>query len=99
MQLYARQGDLVFEKLPDDFDMGTLTNSVGLVLAGSTSSRHVVTGAVLTREDGITRLLQVSEPTEVVHDDRHLSTQLAVGKYRVSKLRERHDQNDRQVED
>lgn len=99
MELYARQGDLVFNKLPDNFEMGELVAASDLVLAGSTSSRHVVRGPSLTREDGTDRLVKVVTATQVSHDDRHLPTELIPGNYRASKLRERHGDGDRQVED
>jgi hypothetical protein len=97
MELYARQGDLVFTRIPKIDE--ELTKKSNLVLAGALSAPHTVTGEVLARQDGSTTFLRVTEPVTVAHAGRHLPVQLEPGDYRASPLRERGGEGDRAVED
>lgn len=97
MHIYARQGDLVFNKVPSV--SGDLKPSRGLVLSGSDSDPHTVVGETLSRRDGRNIFLRVGAPTEVTHAGRHLPITLEAGDYEVYPLRERGDQEDRAVED
>ncbi len=98
MQLYARHGDLVFDKL-DTPITGDLDKHVDLILAGNDSAPHTVRGQVeARREEGIT-FLRVAKATTVDHAGRHMPITLEPGDYEVRPLRERHDGADRAVED
>lgn len=96
MELYARQGDLVFDKRAVSGDLVARTN---LVLAGETSAPHTVQGKVLARQEGLRTFLRVAETTQVMHAGRHLPITLDPGDYEVRPLRERGDSGDRAVED
>jgi hypothetical protein len=98
MQLYARQGDLVFNKLSGPVP-GELKPVTGLVLSGRDSGPHTVVGLVGHRRDGRTLFLSVGEPTEVTHAGRHKAITLEPGSYEVYPLRERGGVEDRAVED
>lgn len=96
MELYARQGDLVFDKTPVT---GELEKAVNPVLAGRDSAPHTIRGTVLMRRDGALTMIRVAEQTEVTHAGRHLPITLEPGDYIISPLRERGDGFDRSVED
>lgn len=98
MQLYARQGDLVFKKL-DSAPSGEFKPVRGLVLAGNDSAAHTVAGLVMHRQDGRRHFIEAKEPTEVGHAGRHKTVPLQAGFYEISPLRERGDGSDRDVED
>jgi len=96
MQLYARQGDLVFDKRPLS---GEFKQEAGVVLAGRDSAPHTVVGTVGVRREGLTTLLRVKRKTLVTHAGRHKTIALEPGDYEVRPLRERGSGEDRAVED
>jgi hypothetical protein len=98
MHIYARQGDLVIEKLSTPIS-AELTEHQGLVLAGRDTSPHRIAGKVLAAQDGRTWLVRVAAPAQVGHSDRHNAVALEPGDYRIKPLRERGDSGDRAVED
>lgn len=98
MHIYARQGDLVIDKLSVAIT-GDLEKATGLVLAGRDSAPHVVRGTVQMRRNGRRTLLRVAEATIIEHAGRHHSTPLEPGDYEARPLRERGDGADREVDD
>lgn len=98
MQLYARQGDLVFKKLSEPI-VGTLKPVTGLVLAGNDSAPHTVAGLVNHRQDGRRHFIEVPTATVSQHAGRHVAVALEAGSYEITPLRERGDGADRAVED
>lgn len=98
MELYGRQGDLVFKKVPAIRE-DRLKKATGLVLAGTGSSPHTVAGTVLFRAEGHKHFLKVTEATRAEHAGRHNALALEPGSYEVYPLRERGDGQDRAVED
>lgn len=101
MNLYARQGDIVIEKLTLAI-AGDLYPARNIVFAGDSSGhRHVLRGAALTRAEGDRTLVRVAEPTALEHEkaDGHQSVTLEPGDYEIRSLRERGDGSDRAVED
>lgn len=96
MELYARQGDLVFEKRKLS---GEFVEQSGVVLAGQNSAPHTVVGKVGHRREGLTTFLRVKRTTTVTHAGRHLPVKLEPGDYEVRPLRERGSGADRMVED
>lgn len=106
MHFYARQGDLVFNRLPGELqvlsrlpDDKELKPASGLVLSGTDSDPHTVAGLALVHRDGRGIFLRGPETTEVAHAGRHLAISLEAGDYEVYPLRERGDRDDRAVED
>lgn len=96
MQLYARQGDLVFNKRAIS---GDLTKAPTLTLAGDDAPHNVV-GEFEFRKDGLRTFLRIGEKgAEVTHGGRHKTVTLTAGDYEVYPLRERGDASDRAVED
>lgn len=101
MYLYARQGDLVIEKLSTPIT-AKLTAAVDLVLAGSSSGRrHRLRGRQMVLIEERRTLVRVAEPTVLEHDSPtgHKTTPIEPGDYEFRSLRERGDRSDRQVED
>ena len=100
MNIYARQGDLVFHKIgavpvaPDK-----LEKKQGVILAGTDTAPHMIGGTVLHAQQDRVHYLHIIEPTEVTHQGRHLPVKLEAGYYEVRPLRERGDKFDRMVED
>ncbi len=106
MEFYARQGDLIFNKLPGQLQALSrfpsdveLKPTTGLSLAGSDSDPHTVVGPVLAWREGRNSFIRLSAPTEVLHAGRHVAAPLEAGDYEVYPLRERGDQEDRVVTD
>ena len=99
MELYARQGDLVFNKLSTPVREAEMKPVRGLVLAGTDSSPHSIPGLVLHRQEGRKHFFVVKEPTVSEHAGRHKPVALEAGAYEVYPLRERGDGQDRAVED
>lgn len=104
MQLYARQGDLVIQKL--DTINGELTEAKSLVFAGDSSGHpHSLVGKVLARREGRRTLVKVTADREITHGKPggHKTVVLTgspkPGFYEVRPLRERGDGADRAVED
>lgn len=96
MNIYARQGDLVFEQTTIT---GDLTAANSAVLAGHDSAAHTVKGAMSLRTEGLVTFLRAAKKVTVTHAGRHLPITLEPGDYRVFPLRERGDGTDRAVED
>ena len=100
MKLYARQGDLIIEKLTQ-VD-GDFTKATNLVFAGDSSQhRHRLLGTVLMQRVGRAIRVQVAESLELVHETPggHKTVLFVPGAYEVRPQRERGDQGDRAVED
>ena len=98
-KFYARQGDLVIEKL-DQPIQGDLIKRVDVVFAGDSSGhRHRLLGEVFVQTTN-TRVVRVriAKATDLVHEksDGHESVQMKPGDYEIRPLRER---DDRAVED
>jgi len=102
MNLYARQGDLVIEKLADPIS-GELAPTKRIVFAGDSSGHpHVAAGKFLARKDGLRTFVRVEgKPLEIVHgkSDGHKTVSLEPGDYEIRPLRERGAGLDRAVED
>lgn len=96
MNIYARQGDLVFVKQPVTGDLTPVTNPV---LAGNDTAAHTVKGKIQWRQDADQTALRVARKIIVTHAGRHLPIPLVPGDYIVYVLRERGDGFDRKVED
>jgi len=104
MELYARHGDLVIEKLEKPI-AGELSKGANIVFAGDSSGHpHTLMGAVLFRRDGRRTFVRVPEgkALELRHGKStgHKTIKLEAGAdYEVRPLRERGDGSDRAVED
>lgn len=101
MRLYARQGDLVIEKLATPI-AGDLEKTIRLTFAGDSSGHpHTLKGACLSRRDGFTTLVRVARPAVLEHGRAggHKPITLEPGDYSVRPLRERGAGIDRKVED
>jgi hypothetical protein len=101
MKLYARQGDLVIEKLAKPIE-GELIPAKDIVFAGDSSGhRHVLRGKAQHRVDGDRTLVRVAKTATLTHEksDGHKDVMLVPGDYEVRPLRERGDGSDRAVED
>lgn len=98
MELYGRQGDLVFSRV--ERADGELLPASDYVLAGAASGApHTVRGEVLARREEGRTLVRVTEPTVVEHAGRHQPLELEPGDYEIRPLRERGGEGDRAVED
>jgi hypothetical protein len=98
MELYARHGDLVFERLESkpDSELKLVTD---LVFAGDSSGRtHTLRGTCLARRDGRRTRIRLDAPAQIEHAgiDGHKTLTLEAGDYEVRPLRE---VGDRSVED
>lgn len=101
MNLYARQGDLVIEKLPRPIP-GDLEKATNVVFAGDTSGHpHILRGTALIQRDRRSTRIRLAEPMALEHGrpDGHRTVQLEPGDYEVRPLRERGGDGDRAVED
>jgi len=101
MELFARQGDLVIEKLPVPFP-GEVTKVTNFVFAGDSSGHpHTLNGTALMQRQGVATRVRIAEPMELTHGkhDGHRTVALPPGDYEVRPLRERGDGSDRAVED
>ncbi|WP_297826357.1 hypothetical protein [Mycobacterium sp.] len=103
MELYARHGDLVIEKLATPIS-GELQKGVDVVFAGDSSGHpHTLVGAVEFRRDGRRTFVRVPDGKgmELRHGKStgHKTIKLEPGDYEVRPLRERGDGADRIVED
>lgn len=98
MELFARQGDLVFERSALS---GEFTPESNVVLAGRDSAAHTIRGKVEVRREGLRTLVRVgAKAVTVDHDGRHKSVTLpAKWEGEVRPLRERGSGEDRAVED
>ena len=103
MEIFARQGDLVIEKLTQKINDGDLVKRADVVFAGDSSGhRHRLLGvALFAPASGRTQRFRVLEPTQLVHEkgDGHRTVEMVPGDYEIRPLRERGDQSDRAVED
>lgn len=101
MDLFARQGDLVIEKLPRPIK-GDLEKATNLVFAGDNSGHpHTLRGTALVQRAGAVTRIQLAEAMDLDHGrpDGHRTVSLPPGDYEVRPLRERGDGSDRAVED
>jgi hypothetical protein len=101
MNLFARQGDLVIEKLAKPF-AGTVEKVTNHVFAGDSSGHpHTLRGTVQLQREGATARVRVAEELTLEHGkpDGHRAVMLPPGDYEVRPLRERGDGSDRAVED
>ena len=104
--LYARQGDLVIDKLSVPI-AGELESVRRIVFAGDSSGHpHTLTlksrGAVAQiRRDGLRTFVRLTQTAEIVHGkpDGHKTVEMPPGDYEIRPLRERGDGYDRAVED
>ena len=102
MEIYARQGDLVIERLREPLDEESLVQQDSPVLSGiSSGHRHHIVGPALVSVTGRVTRLRISRPTQLVHEsvDGHFTVELTPGDYEIRPLRERGDVVDRAVED
>lgn len=105
MNLYARQGDLVIEKL-SKID-GELAELKGITFAGDSSGHpHSIAGKLFARREGTRTLVKVTGRREITHgkDGGHNTVVLEgsakePGLYEVRPLRERGDGSNRAVDD
>jgi len=105
MEIYARQGDLVIERVTSI--RGELTEMKGITFAGDSSGHpHSIAGKVLARREGRSTLVKVTSNREITHGrpGGHKTVVLKgsakkPGYYSVRPLRERGDGSDRAVED
>lgn len=102
MKLFARQGDLVIERL--DGKLGEdLIPKRDVVFAGDSSGhRHRLLGEALVQPStGRTTRFRIAMTTDLVHEkaDGHETITLKAGEYEIRPLRERGDASDRAVED
>jgi len=105
MELYARQGDLVIEKVTSI--SGKLEKVKGVTFAGDSSGHpHTLAGAIEMRREGRATLVKVTGKREITHgkEGGHKTVTLngsaaKPGYYSVRPLRERGDGSDRAVED
>ncbi len=97
MNIYARQGDLVFEVF--DVSRFDLKPTETPTLAGNDSDPHTIAGTVLHGQQGRVHYIKLDKPVEVRHSTRHPAITLEPGSYRVRPLRERGSAEDRAVED
>jgi hypothetical protein len=102
MNIYARQGDLVIDRLATPIT-GELEKGRAISFAGDSSGHpHRLLGACEFRREanGVT-LVRVAKPTKIAHGKAggHKAVTLEAGDYEVRRLRERGDKTDRIVED
>lgn len=97
---YARQGDLVIDKIsPITKDWSTVEN---FVFAGDSSEHpHTLVGKAKIFKENLRTFLLLEEATEMVHGKPggHKTTPMVAGSYEVRPLRERGNGLDRAVED
>lgn len=105
MEIYARQGDLVIDKLSAPIT-GELAPARDTVFAGDSSGHpHRLTGAHLirreTRDGAPVFLVRVEEKRSISHGkpDGHRNVTLVPGDYEIRPLRERGGVGDRPVQD
>jgi hypothetical protein len=102
MDIYARQGDLVIEKLAQAPDPSVMIEERNVVFAGDSSGhRHRLMGRALVQRDGRTTRVTIEAPTDLVHEkpDGHKTVPMAAGSYEIRPLREQGDAGERAVED
>jgi len=102
MNIYARQGDLIIDKLIQPIT-GDIEKGRAISFAGDSSGHpHRLMGACEFRREanGVT-LVRVAKATKVEHGKAggHKTVTLEAGDYEVRRLRERGDRTDRMVED
>ena len=101
-EIYARQGDLVIQKL-DRIPTGVeLKKDRDLVFAGDSSGhRHRLMGPCEAARQGRVTFVRIEHATDLVHEkpDGHETVAWTAGMYAVRPLRERGDGSDRAVED
>ena len=99
MNLYARQGDLVIDKLASPIT-GELLPARNVILAGDHSGHtHTLKGKCLLRTEGRRHFVRIEKKTRIEHAGDHNTIELAPGDYELRPLRERGDASDRAVDD
>jgi hypothetical protein len=101
MHIYARQGDLVIDKLAAPIS-GDMERTRRIVFAGDSSGHpHTLLAPALMRRDGLRTFVRLSKAAEITHGkpDGHKPVKLVAGDYEIRPLRERGDGSDRAVED
>lgn len=91
-RIYARQGDLVIEKLATPIVGGELVTATNHVFAGDSSGHpHTLRGTALIRRSGAITHLRIAEKMELTHGKAggHRTVALEPGDYEVRPLRER----------
>jgi hypothetical protein len=99
--LYARQGDLVIDKLETAI-LGELEPTKRLTFAGDSSGHpHRLMGVCLSRREADQTLIRIAKAMRIEHGRAggHKPVKLVPGDYAVRILRERGDGRDRRVED
>lgn len=101
MEIYARQGDLVIEKVANI--SGELETMKRITFAGDSSGHpHTAVGKFKARKDGLRTFVRVEgKPLDITHgkSDGHKTVSLEPGDYEIRPLRERGAGLDRAVED
>jgi len=101
MNLFARQGDLVIERLARAIP-GELTAVKNFTLAGDSSGHpHTLFGAASIRRIGTAVYLECSATLSLEHGktDGHPTVALPAGNYEIRPLREDRDGTDQSVID
>jgi hypothetical protein len=101
MNIYARQGDLIVDKLSAPIT-GDLFPAKDLSLAGDSSGhRHVLRGSALTRREGARTFVRLAEGAVLAHEkaDGHKAVSLEPGDYEIRPLREQGTDGARDVQD
>jgi hypothetical protein len=103
MHLFARQGDLVIERLDKQIE-GDLIKRSDIVFAGDSSGhRHRLLGTAMVEANSSPQRtrFRIVEPMQLAHEkpDGHKTIDLLPGDYEIRPLRERGDGSDRAVED
>lgn len=102
MEIYARQGDLVIEKLKALPSGIELQPGKAVTFAGDSSGHpHTLAGSFKFARRGRETFVRVGKKHSITHGKAggHKAVELARGIYVVRPLRERGDGSDRAVED
>lgn len=100
MHIYARQGDLIIDRITEVLTEDTVKRHDVVFAGDSSGHRHRLLGDVLVSTTD-PRRFRLESPTEIIHEksDGHTSIPMPAGDYRIRPLRERGDAGDREVED
>jgi hypothetical protein len=101
MELFARQGDLVVERLPAK-PPGEFSKATDFVFAGDSSGHpHTLRGTALVQRQGRVTRVSLAEATTLDHGKAtgHEGVRMEAGEYEIRPKRERGDGSDQAVED
>jgi len=102
-EIYARQGDLVIEKITiAPAEAKAMKPVANYVFAGDSSGHpHTLRGTALVSRDGAVTRLRLAEAAELTHGKAggHKTVSFVPGDFEVRPLRERGGQGDRNVVD